>query len=108
MNEGGSLNRSFSVNLEGRVSNKGAVGAKVALRAGSLKQKIEQEIGGGSEDLFADEVEDEQFAESAFGATVATRDGDTFDPGQVKPIDLAVHDPGAFTSLVELAKKAQG
>ncbi len=41
VNEGGSLNRSFRVDLEGRVSNKGAVGAKVALRAGSLKQKIE-------------------------------------------------------------------
>jgi lipoprotein NlpI len=41
VNEGGSRNRSFSVDLEGRVSNKGAVGAKVALRAGSLKQKIE-------------------------------------------------------------------
>ena len=41
VNEGGSRNRSFAVDLEGRVSNKGAVGAKVALRAGSLKQKIE-------------------------------------------------------------------
>jgi lipoprotein NlpI len=41
VNEGGSLNHSFAVDLEGRVSNEGAVGAKVTLRAGSLKQKIE-------------------------------------------------------------------
>jgi lipoprotein NlpI len=40
-NEGGSRNHSFAVDLEGRVSSKEAVGAKVALRAGSLKQKIE-------------------------------------------------------------------
>jgi tetratricopeptide (TPR) repeat protein len=41
VNEGGQLNRSVAIDLAGRVSNKGAVGAKVALRAGSLKQKIE-------------------------------------------------------------------
>ncbi len=41
VNEGGSFNNSFEVDLEGRVSSKGAVGAKVTLRAGSLKQKIE-------------------------------------------------------------------
>jgi Tfp pilus assembly protein PilF len=41
VNEGGNRNRSFAVDLEGRVSSKGGVGAKVALRAGSLKQKIE-------------------------------------------------------------------
>ncbi len=40
-NEGGNAHNSFAVDLEGRVSSKGAVGAKVALRAGSLKQKIE-------------------------------------------------------------------
>ncbi len=41
LNDGGNAHRSFAVDLEGRVSSKGAVGAKVALRAGSLKQKIE-------------------------------------------------------------------
>ena len=41
LNDGGNAHRSFVVDLEGRVSSKGAVGAKVALRAGSLKQKIE-------------------------------------------------------------------
>ena len=40
-NDGGSRKQSFAVDLEGRVSSRGAVGAKVALRAGSLKQKIE-------------------------------------------------------------------
>ena len=41
MNEGGNRNHSFTVSLEGRVSSKGAVGAKVDLRAGSLREKIE-------------------------------------------------------------------
>jgi len=40
-NEGGNRNHSFALALEGRVSSKGAVGAKVDLRAGSLKQKLE-------------------------------------------------------------------
>jgi tetratricopeptide (TPR) repeat protein len=40
-NGGGTRNRSFAVKLEGRISNKGAVGAKIDLRAGSLRQKIE-------------------------------------------------------------------
>jgi Tfp pilus assembly protein PilF len=40
-NEGGNRNRSFSVSLAGRVSNKGGVGAKIDIRAGSLRQKIE-------------------------------------------------------------------
>jgi tetratricopeptide (TPR) repeat protein len=40
MNEGGS-NRSFAVRLNGRTSNKGGLGAKVEIRAGSLRQKLE-------------------------------------------------------------------
>ena len=40
-NEGGNRNRSFAVQLSGRVSNKGAVGVKVEIRAGSLRQKLE-------------------------------------------------------------------
>ncbi len=40
-NEGGNRNRSFTVRLTGRVSNKGGVGAKVDIRAGSLRQKLE-------------------------------------------------------------------
>jgi tetratricopeptide (TPR) repeat protein len=40
-NEGGNANRSFAVSLAGRVSNKGAVGVKVDIRAGSLRQKAE-------------------------------------------------------------------
>jgi hypothetical protein len=40
-NEGGSVNRSFALALEARVSSRGAVGAKIDLRAGSLLQKIE-------------------------------------------------------------------
>jgi Tfp pilus assembly protein PilF len=41
VNEGGNRNRSFAVQLAGRVSSKGGVGAKVEIRAGSLQQKIE-------------------------------------------------------------------
>jgi tetratricopeptide (TPR) repeat protein len=41
VNEGGDRNRSFALRLEGRVTNKGGVGAKIDLRAGSLKEKIE-------------------------------------------------------------------
>jgi tetratricopeptide (TPR) repeat protein len=40
-NEGGNKNHSLPVRLAGRVSNKGGVGAKVDLRAGSLRQRIE-------------------------------------------------------------------
>jgi cytochrome c-type biogenesis protein CcmH/NrfG len=41
VNEGGNRNHSFAVQLAGRVTNKGGVGAKVEIRAGSLRQKIE-------------------------------------------------------------------
>jgi hypothetical protein len=41
LNQGGSRHRSFAVDLVGRVSSKGGVGAKVEIRAGSLRQKIE-------------------------------------------------------------------
>ena len=40
-NEGGNANHSFAVTLAGRVTNKGAVGVKVDIRAGSLRQKAE-------------------------------------------------------------------
>ncbi len=40
-NSGTGANRSISVTLQGRVSNRTAVGAKVDLRSGSLSQKIE-------------------------------------------------------------------
>jgi Flp pilus assembly protein TadD len=40
-NDGGSRNRSFAVRLKGRVTNQGGVGAKVEIRAGSLRQKVE-------------------------------------------------------------------
>ena len=40
-NDGGNANRSFALRLAGRVTNKGAVGAKVDIRAGSLRQKLE-------------------------------------------------------------------
>ena len=40
-NEGGNRNHSFAVDLAGRVSSKGGVGAKVEIRAGSLRQKLE-------------------------------------------------------------------
>ncbi len=39
-NEGG-RNHSFTVRLNGRVTNKGAVGVKVDIRAGSLREKLE-------------------------------------------------------------------
>jgi Tfp pilus assembly protein PilF len=41
VNDGGNRNRSFAVQLAGRVSSRGGVGAKVEIRAGSLRQKIE-------------------------------------------------------------------
>ncbi|HEY6548166.1 MAG TPA: FG-GAP-like repeat-containing protein, partial [Vicinamibacteria bacterium] len=40
-NEGGNRNRSVRVALTGRVSNRTGIGAKVELRAGSLRQKLE-------------------------------------------------------------------
>lgn len=40
-NDGGNRNRSLRIALTGRVSNKSGVGAKLELRAGSLRQKIE-------------------------------------------------------------------
>ena len=40
-NEGGNRHRSFAVDLAGRVSNRAGVGAKVEIRAGSLRQKLE-------------------------------------------------------------------
>ncbi len=40
-NDGGNRNRSLRVQLAGRVSNRSAVGAKIEVRAGSLKQKFE-------------------------------------------------------------------
>jgi Flp pilus assembly protein TadD len=40
-NDGGNRNHSFAVDLEGRITNKGGVGAKVEIRAGSLRQKLE-------------------------------------------------------------------
>jgi hypothetical protein len=40
-NDGGNRNRSLAVQMVGRVSNKGAVGVKVDIRAGSLRQKTE-------------------------------------------------------------------
>jgi tetratricopeptide (TPR) repeat protein len=40
-NEGGNRNHSVRVRLAARVSNRSAVGAKVELRAGSLRQKLE-------------------------------------------------------------------
>lgn len=40
-NDGGNRNRSLRVQLAGKVSNRSGVGAKIELRAGSLKQKLE-------------------------------------------------------------------
>ena len=40
-NDGGSRQASLRVRLEGKVSNRSAVGSKVELRAGSLRQKLE-------------------------------------------------------------------
>ena len=40
-NDGGNVNRSLRVRLEGRVSNRTGVGAKIELRSGSLAQKLE-------------------------------------------------------------------
>jgi cytochrome c-type biogenesis protein CcmH/NrfG len=40
-NEGGNKNRSLRVNLAGKVSNRSGVGAKIEVRAGSLRQKLE-------------------------------------------------------------------
>jgi cytochrome c-type biogenesis protein CcmH/NrfG len=41
VNDGGNRNHSFAVKLAGRVSNRGGVGNKVEIRAGSLRQKLE-------------------------------------------------------------------
>jgi Tfp pilus assembly protein PilF len=43
-NDGGSTNRSLRVRLTGRVSNRGAVGSKIELRAGSLYGRIETAV----------------------------------------------------------------
>jgi Tfp pilus assembly protein PilF len=40
-NDGGNKNRSLRIQLNGKVSNRSAVGTKVELRAGSLHQKLE-------------------------------------------------------------------
>jgi Flp pilus assembly protein TadD len=40
-NEGGNRNRSFAVDLAGRVTNTRGVGAKIEIRAGALRQKME-------------------------------------------------------------------
>lgn len=40
-NDGGNRNRSLKLQLTSRVSNRSAAGAKIEMRAGSLKQKIE-------------------------------------------------------------------
>jgi hypothetical protein len=40
-NRGGNRNHSYSLRLRGRVSNRDGVGAKVEIRAGSLRQKLE-------------------------------------------------------------------
>ena len=44
-NEGGNRNRSLAVRLAARVSNRSAVGSKVEIRAGSLRQKLETSVG---------------------------------------------------------------
>ena len=40
-NRGGNRNRSYALRLRGRVSNRDGLGAKVEIRAGSLRQKLE-------------------------------------------------------------------
>ena len=40
-NQGGSAHKALQVRLAGRVSNRGGVGSKVELRAGSLRQRVE-------------------------------------------------------------------
>jgi tetratricopeptide (TPR) repeat protein len=40
-NQGGSSHKSIQVRLSGRASNRGGVGSKVELRAGSLRQRVE-------------------------------------------------------------------
>jgi tetratricopeptide (TPR) repeat protein len=40
-NEGGNRNRSLRIDLQGRVSNKQGVGARVEMRSGSLRQRLE-------------------------------------------------------------------
>lgn len=40
-NQGGTAHKSVRVQLAGRVSNRGGIGAKVELRAGSLRQRLE-------------------------------------------------------------------
>jgi cytochrome c-type biogenesis protein CcmH/NrfG len=40
-NEGGNDNRSITLSLQGRVSNKTGIGAKIDMRSGSLTQKLE-------------------------------------------------------------------
>lgn len=40
-NNGGNLNNAETLNLQGRVSNKSGIGAKVVMRAGSLAQQLE-------------------------------------------------------------------
>jgi len=44
VNDGGNTNRSLSVGLAARVSNRSAIGAKVDLRAGSLRQRLEVSV----------------------------------------------------------------
>jgi Flp pilus assembly protein TadD len=41
INEGGSAHRAQALRLTGRVSNRGAAGAKIEVRAGSLRQRVE-------------------------------------------------------------------
>jgi Tfp pilus assembly protein PilF len=43
-NEGGNRNRSLRLRLQGRVSNRDGIGAKVEIRAGSLHQKFETSV----------------------------------------------------------------
>ncbi|MBX7171502.1 MAG: FG-GAP-like repeat-containing protein [Pyrinomonadaceae bacterium] len=40
-NDGGNLNNAETLNLQGRVSNKSGIGAKVVMRSGSLAQQLE-------------------------------------------------------------------